>query len=385
MMDNMMNSPETQNLGRGVRKMKKSTKILMIVMSIVFMLTAVIVPVVVFTLPKDPGYQIVDKFDDYMLRYRPGEDYYDIVSYLGDDEEVEIPAVMPDGVRVRGVLDEAFSANLRASNANIVKVTFETIEKDGKMLGVESIGERAFEGCSNLFEIIIPSTVISLGTEAFSDSGLQKLVVENADVLKLEKNALTGANNLTTLSINSGVVNKNNLVNYGSGSKIDNIEIGNSVSEISPDAFDDFNLNELTTLSVYNIETLKFETSSMGENKTGFTCVNILPGNPVLTSSFMEKIANYCGGSLNRVNVYKGINVIESNTFTHIGFKQFNSYGNNIYIYDDAVIDIGAFSENYKYTIHLLTEKEDGIPEVLNIKSSENRSLNNKFSLSLQL
>ena len=117
-MDNVQNVTESQNLGKSGKKMKKGTMILMIVMSIVFMLTAVVVPVVVFTVPKDPGYQIVDKFDDYRLRYRPGEDYYDIVYYLGDDLEVEIPAVMPDGIRVRKILDGAFSAHERSSNAN---------------------------------------------------------------------------------------------------------------------------------------------------------------------------------------------------------------------------------------------------------------------------
>ena len=370
-MDNV-NVTESQNLKKG-KGMKKGTKILLIVLSVIFMLTAVIVPVVVFTAPRDPGY-IEEETDNYLLRYRPGEDYYDIVLYTGTDENVIIPAEI-NGVRVRNILEGAFSAEERSSNKNIKSVEFEVIYEDGTGViigGIEKIGERAFEGCSSLTTIEIPSTVKTLSAEAFSGSGLEKLVVLDADTLKLETNALKGADKLTTVSITAGKVNKDNLTNYGSGSNIDNVEIGNNVSEVSPDAFNE--LSSMTTFSVYNIDTLKLET--MSDINNNITTVNILPNTSVLTADFMGKIAAYCGKNVNTVNIYPGINVIQEGAFTSTGFAQFKDYGGNIYISDDAVIDIGAINTSYKYTINLHQFGEDDVKSNYTLNVSANRAVN---------
>ena len=171
-MDNVQNV--TENTAK--KGMKKSTKIVLMVLSIIFSLAAVITPVIVFTLPKDPGYTEVET-EEFLLRYRPGENYYDIVQYKGDGEEIDtdgdgepdsigvkIPADI-DGVPVRNVLDGAFSYN---SNIQAVIIETKVDDETGDVIGIESLGDRVFECCENLTSITIPETVTSLGTDAFA-------------------------------------------------------------------------------------------------------------------------------------------------------------------------------------------------------------------------
>jgi hypothetical protein len=58
-----------------------------------------------------------------------------------------------------------FSDDLKA----LIKCPPDKIGKDVILYGVTEIGDGAFEGCTELFEINIPETVEKIGVSAFED------------------------------------------------------------------------------------------------------------------------------------------------------------------------------------------------------------------------
>ena len=175
----------------GKKAMSKGLKIALIVMSAIFFIAAIVTPVVIFTMPREQEYKETT-IGDFILRFNAGGEFYDIVRYNGDDTEVTIPAQI-NGVPIRFVLKDAFNAEKRSSNKNITKITIEE--------GVKEIGATAFKGCSSLTELIFPKSMEKVGNKAFENSGIEKLIVQDAYVLKFAEGALEGADKLKVLSI----------------------------------------------------------------------------------------------------------------------------------------------------------------------------------------
>ena len=346
-MDNVQNVAESQEEKKG---MKKRAKIWLIIFSILFALGAVITPIVVFAAQKKDSYQEVETLE-YLLRSRPNEDYYEIVRYLGTDTDIVIPAEI-NGVRVKGILSGAFSAEDRATNANITSINFEVIEDENthELVGIEYIGSEAFEGLVNLTEMTLPETVTSLGSYAFVDSGIEKLTVENAGTLRLQPNALAGASDLTNLVINSGELTQGTLGNYGEGSVIENVEVGDNVTKIEPDAFDGF--SNLSVLCVYNLENLNI--GGIGQNKSNIRVLKVFMANPNLTANFMQLFTLY-GDTLEEIYIDEQINIIEAGTFTSSLFSTLN----NIYLGNNVFIDLAAIDTNANYSVNIGTDSDE--------------------------
>ena len=70
--------------------------------------------------------------------------------------------------------------------------------------GVTSIGYSAFEGCSSLTSLTIPSSVTSIGSVAFAYSGLTSLTIPSG-VTSIGEAAFSGCCGLTSLTIPSSV------------------------------------------------------------------------------------------------------------------------------------------------------------------------------------
>ena len=77
------------------------------------------------------------------------------------------------------------------------------------------IGEKMFEGCSNLQSIILPGNITAIDGEAFARSGLKSIDIPNS-VTTIGFDAFAYCNSLTSVVIGKKVKNLNQGVFYGS-------------------------------------------------------------------------------------------------------------------------------------------------------------------------
>ena len=101
---------------------------------------------------------------------------------------------------------------------------------------VTSIGKDAFFGCSSLTSVAIPSSVTSIGDHAFwGCSSLVSIVIPNS-VTNIERNSFDGCTSLTSLVIPSSVTSIDKLAFYGCAS-ITSMIVPESVTTIGISAF----------------------------------------------------------------------------------------------------------------------------------------------------
>ena len=161
--------------------------------------------------------------------------------------------------------------------------------------GVTSIGERAFESCSNLTSVTIPNSVDSIGSYAFrSCTGLTSIAVEAGN---------------SAYSADGGVLfdkSKKTLICYPAG-KTGSYTIPNSVTSIGNSAF--YSCTGLTSVTIPNsvnrIGTYAFYYC------TGLTSVTI----PNSVGSIGSYAFYYCTG-LKDVSVHNAEAVFGSNAFS---------------------------------------------------------------------
>ena len=111
--------------------------------------------------------------DDYSYELKE-DGSYTITGYNGSENEVVIPNKI-NGKKVTSIGDSAFEGCSNLTSITIPK-------------GVTSIGDWAFYGCSNLTSVTIPKGVTSIGRGAFDDTKW----LENEQ----KKNALVIVNNI---------------------------------------------------------------------------------------------------------------------------------------------------------------------------------------------
>lgn len=115
-----------------------------------------------------------NEYKDYI--YDEYDNYTTIVSYNGNDTNIEIPTYI-EGKPVLTIEDSAFYGNHSVKKIIISK-------------NVIRVGHQAFIGCSKLQEIYIPSSVLEFGRFALDNCPkLKKIIVKknsNADKLLTE-------------------------------------------------------------------------------------------------------------------------------------------------------------------------------------------------------
>ena len=100
---------------------------------------------------------------------------------------------------------------------------------------VTSIGERVFAGCSGLTSVVIGNSVTSIGYYAFGGcSGLTSIEIPNS-VTSIEAYAFSGCSGLTSVEIGNSVMSIGEGAFGGSG--LTSVEIPNSVTSIGEGAF----------------------------------------------------------------------------------------------------------------------------------------------------
>ncbi|MCI6354062.1 leucine-rich repeat domain-containing protein [Eubacterium coprostanoligenes] len=102
-------------------------------------------------------------------------------------------------------------------------------ESEYKILdGVKSIEYFSFYKSENLKKIIIPSSVKTIGNEAFSNSGIVDLVIPDS-VNLIENGAFDNCKNLKTVKVGNGV---NRIETFSNCKNLESIEFGNSIEYI---------------------------------------------------------------------------------------------------------------------------------------------------------
>lgn len=156
---------------------------------------------------------------------------------------------------------------------------------------VTSIGDAAFWGCSNLTSVTIPSSVTTIGTTAFLLSGLTSITIPSS-VTSIGNAAFSQCNSLTNIVINAFInditnvafnsLNNNNMsvtfdyagpipVNGFQKSKLATLIIGPNITSIGDAAF--WGCELLTTVTIPSSVTSIKQTAFI--NCSGLTSINI--------------------------------------------------------------------------------------------------------------
>jgi hypothetical protein len=97
------------------------------------------------------------------------------------------------------------------------------------------IGESAFEGCSNLASITIPDSVITISGWAFESSGLKSIIIPNS-VINLNNRAFLDCTSLETVVLGDGVTEIGYQM-FANLPALKSVAIGNNVTSIGDSAF----------------------------------------------------------------------------------------------------------------------------------------------------
>ena len=125
----------------------------------------------------------------------------------------------------------------------------ESVEHEGAVYSVTSIGDDAFYECFGLTSVTIPNSVTSIGSSAFSwCSGLTSVTIPNS-VTSIGNNAFSRCSGLTSVTIPNSVTSIRSHAFYGC-SGLTSVTIPNSVTSIEYDAFS--GCSGLTSVTIPN-------------------------------------------------------------------------------------------------------------------------------------
>ena len=159
------------------------------------------------------------------------------------DTDVIIPNVSPDGLRVVGIGDHAFSCDTMYISYYI-DITSVYIPE-----GITTIESYAFSYCKSLKEITIPNSVTSIGYGAFSSCSRLTSVVIPDSVTSIGDSAFSYCSGLTSVVIGDSVTSiGGSAFSYCSG--LTSVVIGESVTSIGECAF--YNCTNLSSVVIPN-------------------------------------------------------------------------------------------------------------------------------------
>ena len=362
--------------------MSRRTRLLLIIFSSIFFLAAVIVPIVIFTRGTDKSVTEERNVGDFLMRYvlerdqnnNVVDEYYEIIRYTGSSKNVVIPATVGN-VKVVSVLDGAFSSSSREFNKSIESIT---VAKDDRndSYNLVSIGNSAFNGCEALSTFTIPDSVETVGAYAFTGSGIQNLVINDASVLKFDKNSLVDANSLTTVTIVGASSQINRDLNLNSDT-IENVDVKAASVNFGGAALT--GLTNFHTLSVYNISSDNFTIDASNFEDSNITTLNIYFAEEHLTKRFMEKF-QAVGSYIEEINLAGGITYLDAGSLSY--FTRLKK----VAFTDNATVDISVLgaqtynSQIFQYYHSTDTafggyDDVDGTDYVMRLMNLDNRNV----------
>ena len=248
-------------------------------------------------------FDVSDVSPDFDLKVMNGwwsNTYYDHVVWEDGLNELQITQTMAaDCARGYGGGGKDLNLMLTEGSVTINAVYYESVSilnpvvvipakvYDGSTeLTVTSIAERAFDGCSNMTSITIPSSVTSVGSGAFYGcSGLTSIVVEDGNAIYDSRdncNAIIETGTNTLIAGCNNTVIPSSVTSIGEGAfksrlYMPSMAIPNSVTAIGNNAFS--GCGNLTSISIPSSVT------SIGENAfsgcSNLTSVSVKKGTPL--------------------------------------------------------------------------------------------------------
>ena len=176
------------------------------------------------------------------------------VTSIGDGAFSDCPGLTSVTINSNTILSESYTYYSSLKNIFGNQVNNYIIGDE-----VTSIGDYAFNGCSQLASIVIPSRVTKIGQSAFYGCSKIKEITIPQNVWSIGKWAFENCSNLTSVAINCLSVvlgNTNNYTNYNSsyslkdvfGSQVINYILGNEVTIIGSFAF--YGCSNLSTITI---------------------------------------------------------------------------------------------------------------------------------------
>ena len=177
------------------------------------------------------------------------------------------------GCDYKGKGTEGKLATLDLSEAKIVKGGDYYYNYYGCYTLDDVIGNQAFDGCSSLTSLTLPSSVTSIGSSAFSGcSGLTSLTLPSS-VTSIEWSAFSGCSGLTSLTLPSSVTSIGESA-FSGCSGLTSLTLPSSVSSIGESAFS--GCSGLSSIYVNWESPLSIDASTFEDANTG-KCILYVP------------------------------------------------------------------------------------------------------------
>ena len=302
-----------------------ASKVSLLVLGIIFLLAAIITPLVVFMSRTSHG---TVSYGDFIYQYNieNGNVYYDIKKYIGQGTENVIIPSEYNGAPVVGILENAFNGNSSNIHRNIKKITFDTSGYGG----ISRIDEGAFVGLASLTEFTLPSQIEIIAEGAFEDCVISgDFVVSDLGSFFENTNGIIG----DYVSISTGAFD-----NCSVGGKL---IVENATGGIVPgevlNAFGGLNATDVQlspNVNIFNLGTSSFASFRALETLTIYTCANEVGSNYYTADNFdMANCTN-----LKNLNVLFGS---EEKVDYHLTQKFVQSPLENVY-FGEGVTELGA-------------------------------------------
>ena len=160
-----------------------------------------------------------------------------LTSYVGSASYVTLPKTVTLGgveCKITGIDDNAFFRN-----GNIKSVTIPE--------GYSHIGYNAFQFCSYLSSVSVPSTLVAIDSNAFMGTAITSFTIPSK-VKMLGSFVFTACSNLKTLNINTTIIKEIPTGLCNQCSSLNNVIIPSSIKRINQIAFS--NCTSLTSISI---------------------------------------------------------------------------------------------------------------------------------------
>ncbi len=288
---------------RGERIMKKTKKIISLLLSVLMIITSIPLMAV--------NSFAADEITSGKYKYVVLEDgTAEITDYFGSATKFTIPSEI-DGYSVRSIGERAFYG----------RTSFRSITIPDS---VTSIGNSAFYNCTSLTSITIPDSITSIGNSAFYNcTSLTNITIPDG-IISIGNSAFSGCTSLTSITIPDSITSIGDEA-FRSCKSLKNITIPDGIISIGNSAFS--GCTSLTSITIPDSVT------SIGESAFGYCALTSITIPKSVTS--IGEYAFYQCKSLKNITIPDSITSIGGFAF------EYTAYYNDESNWDNGILYIG--------------------------------------------